>query len=435
MKYYGDDGKLYQLGNEIGSGGEACVYEVIGHPEKVAKIFKERKLNRERKIKVLSHLPWPADVRQYLVLPDTPLYEDSAQRVFKGYIMEKVDCSCKLSDAYSETHPLSTYKRSCVAESLCKAVIAVHKLNGIAIGDFNSKNILVDRASGKIRIVDVDSLHITVNRNGKKETYPCAALDPNLFMPEILNKFQEQRVRSLEDIKGETFTKYTDYYCLAYHIHILLMTQKPYGAALCKSDIQNSRPAPTINSMACKGQYAYVNLPARTLLPKTYPDFDIITPKLQSLFIRAFRDGSSKPWLRPNAQEFLSALEEYTAGLRLCHCDGFDHYLYKDYSKSHCEWCRVEQVRQQERKVTFVDMKWMTEDELLRYIEISEKSSRAEAYLILGKRYSGTGSDGVPAAPDISKSKKYLRKSISCAKTANRADCAAMAKALMNRLN
>ena len=236
------------------------MYEVIGHPEKVAKIFKERKLNRERKIKALSHLPWPADVRQYLVLPDTPLYEDSAQRVFKGYIMEKVDCSCKLSDAYSETHPLSTYKRSCVAESLCKAVIAVHKLNGIAIGDFNSKNILVDRASGKIRIVDVDSLHITVNRNGKEETYPCAALDPNLFMPEILNKFQEQKVRSLEDIKGETFTKYTDYYCLAYHIHILLMTQKPYGAALCESDIQNSRPAPTINSVS----YTHLTLPTNS---------------------------------------------------------------------------------------------------------------------------------------------------------------------------
>ena len=29
MKYYGDDGKLYQLGNEIGSGGEALCMKLL----------------------------------------------------------------------------------------------------------------------------------------------------------------------------------------------------------------------------------------------------------------------------------------------------------------------------------------------------------------------------------------------------------------------
>lgn len=89
----------------------------------MAKIFRERKLNRERKIKALSHLPWPDDVRQYLVLPDTPLYEDSAQRVFKGYIMEKVDCSSKLSDAYSETHTLSIYKNHALPKVCAKQLL------------------------------------------------------------------------------------------------------------------------------------------------------------------------------------------------------------------------------------------------------------------------------------------------------------------------
>ena len=91
---------------------------------------------------------------------------------------------------------------------------------------------------------------------------------------------------------------------------MLLMAQKPFGAAMDRSDIDKSVPAPTAKSMACRGQYAYVNLPARTSLPKIYPNFDILTPKLQDLFIRAFKDGASDPTKRPTADDFLSALKD-----------------------------------------------------------------------------------------------------------------------------
>lgn len=416
MTYYGNNGQVYELGNEVDHGGEGNVYEISGNSGKVAKIFKERKLSRDLKVEALAKLPWPEEVRKYLVLPDVALYEDPAQRILGGYVMENVDCSSTLADVYSETHPLSIYKKSCVAENLCRAVIAVHSTGNIVIGDFNSKNILVDRTSGKMRIIDVDSLHMSVKKGTRTVEFPCVALDPILFMPEILNKFQQQGAKKLEEITGGTFTKYTDYYCLAYHIHMLLMAQKPYGAALDRSDIENSVPAPTPKSMACRGQYAYVNLPARASLPKIYPDFDIITPRLQNLFIRAFRDGSSDPSKRPDAQEFLSALEEYTAGLRFCKCDGFDHYLYKNYRKSHCEWCRVEHEKQQERQITFEDIQWMTEDELIHLVDITTGQLRTVAYLELGRRYSGTNKSGVKSKPDKRKAKKYLNKCIFSAK-------------------
>ena len=416
MTYYGSNGKIYNLINEIGRGGDGTLFKIENDMQKTAKIFSYKRQKRDLMLEALANLPCAESVRLYLALPVAALYEDYEQHIFRGYIMENLDNLCTLADVYSETHPLSIYKKSCVAENLCRAVIAVHSTRSIVIGDFNSHNILVDRASGKIRIIGVDSLHMSLKIRGKIVEFPCTTLDPNLYMPEILNKFQQQGVKKLEEITGGTFTKYTDYYCLAYHIHMLLMAQKPYGAALDRSDIENSVPAPTPKSMACRGQYAYVNLPARASLPKIYPDFDVITPRLQNLFIRAFRDGSSDPTKCPDAQEFLSALEEYTAGLRFCQCDGFDHYLFKNYRQPHCEWCRVEKEKQQERQITFEDIQWMTEDELHHLAEITSDQLRTASYFELGRRYSGTYKSGVKAKSDKRKAKKYFKKCLTSAK-------------------
>ena len=417
MVYYANDGLFYDLTTKIKEGGEGIVYEISNNPGIVAKIFKERDRSRDLKVEALSKLPWSDEVRKYLVLPKAALYEDSDKKILRGYIMEKIEYTSTLADVYSETNPLSIYKKSCIAENLCRAVISVHNTGNIVIGDFNSKNILVDRTNGNLKIIDVDSLHMCVKRAGVEKRFPCVALDPILFMPEILNAFQLQKVKRLDEIEGETFTKYTDYYCLAYHIHMLLMAQKPFGAAMDRSDIDNSVPAPTAKSMACRGQYAYVNLPARTSLPKIYPNFDILTPRLQDLFIRAFKDGASDPTKRPTADDFLSALKEYTAGLRYCLCKGFDHYLYKDYRSPHCEWCRVESEKHQERKIAAEDLYWMTEDELLHLIDVTSfLSLKSRVYLELGQRYSGNLKKGIRANTNIHKAKMYYKKALHMAK-------------------
>ena len=131
MIYYGNDGNRYTLGKQLGSGGEGFVYELRGKSGVVARIFKERNLRRDLKVEALANLPWPSEVKNYLVLPQVALFENSGRKVLRGYVMEKVDCSSTLADVYSETHPLSIYKKSCVAENLCEAVIAVHKTGNI----------------------------------------------------------------------------------------------------------------------------------------------------------------------------------------------------------------------------------------------------------------------------------------------------------------
>ena len=410
-EYLGSDGRTYSLGKEIGSGGEGIVYDLVGIDGRVAKIFKERMLERDLKVAALAKLPWPDEVLEYLVLPRAALYDKDDHSVLRGFIMEKSDCRNSLADVYSESHPLSIYKKACVGVNLCKAVKAVHEAGrgSVVIGDFNSKNILVDRSSGKIKIIDTDSLHLKVKIKGHQMEYPCRALDPLLYMPEILRKFAAQSARTLSELEGATFSKYTDYYCLAYHIHILLTTQKPFGAALTKEDIEKSRPAPTQNSMSAMGEYVYVNRHAGTLLPRFYPDFNILTPTLQRLFTRAFRDGAKDPSLRPGPDEFLPALEEYIEGLRFVPCKGFDHYLYEKYRCNTCEWCRIEEVKKQNRKPKEEDLPWMTNGELLHYAKIDPPMS-GYAYYELIKRHLGIAKEGIVAGEDLNAANTYLDK-------------------------
>ena len=69
------------------------------------------------------------------------------------------------------------------------------------------------------------------------------------------------------------------------------------------------------------GNYCYSNLyndgTKRKIRPDYCPDFNILTPKLQSLFIRAFETGARQPELRPSPDEFIPALAEYVGILPL----------------------------------------------------------------------------------------------------------------------
>lgn len=202
---------------------------------------------------------------------------------------------------------------------------------------------------------------------------------------------------------------------------MLLLASTPYGRAVDPSLVNDSVPMPSETSMANKGQYSYVNLPARMSLPKKFPDFDVITPRLQNLFIRAFKDGASDPTKRPTPEEFLSALEEYISGLCYCKCNNWDHYLYKDYSKGHCEWCRIEEVKGQKRDFDANDLFCMTNNELLHFIELlSNGEGKAVALTEYGLRCGGMALINLRGLINMPvnkrEAKKYLKESLKMTK-------------------
>lgn len=403
--YYGDDNKIYNSGDFIARGGAGEIYDVQEMPDKVMKIFKERKKSRELKIEALRKLPWNYATRNYIVLPDIILYEDPAHTIFSGYIMQKIDTNYLLADAYSQEHPLSTRVKALVAKNLCKAVIAVHSnmnnnvKSNVFIGDFNSKNIAVNRINGDIKIIDCDSLHLQIDVGGKYRKFPCTELDQTLFMPEIIRLAKKNRKATFESLARNhtTFTAYTDYYCLAYHIHMLLLACTPFGCAVDKSVVQDSVVSintPDSYTTAEQGLYTYTNLSSGTKIPESYPDFDVIPRDIQKLFIRAFVDGASNPSMRPTAYEFETAIINYIEELVYCECDKWDHYIYKDYytmgHNDHCEWCRIEKVNETERKITGVDIALMPNEELLQFIKVAPNvDSKAYALFEYGRRLRG----------------------------------------------
>lgn len=362
-KYYGDNGISYVLTDRIGGGGVGTLYNIQDDYAHVAKIFLKREKQRDIKVKALKQIKWPDDVKRYVVLPQVILYEDEKKTRQCGFVMDRVDCSTLLTDTFSSDKPLSIRRRAIVGLNICKVLRAIHNsgiMKGqILMGDFNFTNIAVNRDNGEIRIIDADSFHLKVRYEDSScyQTLPCTELHPDFFMPEIcnlMNYYRGATFQQLSDLGAqenfETFTLYTDYYCLAYHLHLLLLNCAPFSCALPMSIAGKvSVTLPPLNVLRTNGNYCYSNLyndgKKITVRPDYCPDFNILTPKLQKLFIRAFEVGADHPDKRPSPDEFIPALVEYINSLEFCECDGWNHYIRSGYKSScDCEWCRVERA-------------------------------------------------------------------------------------------
>lgn len=379
MILYGSTNRKYETADMIGQGGEGTLYKLTDDGV-CAKIYKSPNEDRKMKIQALVSIDWSEEFRKYLVIPKDILYADPQKKDFVGYTMRFLEGYEKLSEIYSETHPLSLYKRVWIASELCRIVKAVHSESKSCIGDFNERNIMVNRKTCDIKIIDVDSFHLMLKYKGKEVPLPCNGLDPNLFCPELLELFSKTKAHSFAEIprSTQTFTKYTDYYILATHIHLLLLGVRPYACALDDAAIARSEAVPSINSMAIKGEYVYSNRPQKTLVPPHFPDFDILSTRLKQLFISTFEIGAVRPKIRGTASEYLDALEEYIANLRLNkNCSGFDHYLPIDYKGSECPWCNSERLKKTRRKLADEDIQYMTNEELTHLVKMPSYCSKA----------------------------------------------------------
>ena len=353
---YGDNNQSYLLTQVLSSGGEGKICKIKDSDNCVAKIFRERDQQRDAKVRILKQFQWSYDIRKYVVLPQVILYEDEEKTRQCGYVMDKVDCSTSLTDTFTGNHPLSIKMRAVVGLNVCKALEAIH-MNGVnsevqlVIGDFNFNSIVVDRNTGDIHIIEADSFHLTVKHGDEYKVLPCTVLYPDLTMPEILKLFIKNPKADLKDLINNgyfTFSVYTDYYCMAYHLHLLLLNCTPFAYSIRNLEYGN-------RELAMNGNYSYSNLFNPSILPAYCPDFDILTPELKELFIRAFEKGANQPEVRPSPSEFIKALSIYIDDLTLCNCSKQGHYIRKGYQFEDCEWCRIEKIMEKEKQATHHD--------------------------------------------------------------------------------
>ena len=374
------DKREYILTNQIGEGGEGRIFEVMGNNNIVAKIFKNINNETILKIRFLSQFKFSDFIKRCVTLPTTALFADkNCLGDCIGYIMSKLTCNEMLLDIYNQPEDrISIYNQACLALNLSRLVDELHKSGyvnnhySLLIGDFNPKNIFIDRKNGDIQISDSDSFHMRVIYNGQVRTLRCSVLWKDMFfVPELIKICRDQNV-NLATAQGETFTVYTDYFFLAYHIHKLLLGVDPYGRPKNIAQYSGSSvSAPPTNAMAIGGNYIYTNVIQGYQIPDRYPDFNILTPELQDLFKMAFQDGAANPKIRPTAKDFCNALEDYIESLEYCECNGWDHYLRKDYNKPYCEWCRVEHEYGQQRTFYPKNIPYMSNNELEYCLKIN----------------------------------------------------------------
>lgn len=160
--YFDGSGKRIQLGNLLGKGGEACVYDIVGQPKLAAKIYRNspstetiQKLYTLIKMQAISNTAWPLKL----------IFEDCSANKVTGYVMAKVS-GCKTWSNFNvevSRAQVSGYKYTPtffynMLTSFVKTLNDIHA-TGLIVGDINDSNILVER-NGDCTVIDVDSFQV-----------------------------------------------------------------------------------------------------------------------------------------------------------------------------------------------------------------------------------------------------------------------------------
>lgn len=326
-RYTTASGKSISLGKKLGAGGEGAVYDIVGAPQLVAKMYHAHRLNHALANKVramvadppedatrkppLNHvsIAWPIDV----VL---------SGRNFAGYIMPKLP---KSDDLYDLLQPQQRKKQHGqlnhrhlyrTARNLALAMEAIHQKNYV-IGDVNFKNALFND-DALITVVDCDSMQVT-EANGT--VHRCIVGMPEYTSPELQGK----------DFNKEIRTANHDAFGLAVLIFQLLMQ----GFHPFTGRAKPGTPDVEQSHVYCIQQQIFPYLDNQPYEPpKVAPSFHALPPMLQLLFTRAFTQINNRPTPKEWAQ-VISMIEK-----RLVPCNNDPTHYYP--SDGACVICEID---------------------------------------------------------------------------------------------
>lgn len=331
--YYGQH-REYDLDERLGKGGEGAVHRIRGDETLVAKIYHESNANAtlKRKIAFMITIRSSIDnhVLPFLAWPIDTLCDRGGK--FCGFVMPKVAGS-PINKCYDEgDFSLSYRQRVRIARNLCAVVDTVHSI-GQTIGDFNPNNIIVNRSSGNVALVDTDSFHLT-NRQGV--SFPCNVGLGLYLAPEL------QGV-DLRDGRAQTYNAETDRFALAVHIFCLLMNGvHPFATRLARMNTalgQRSVALPSPESLIKTGESPhFTRNRSKTLPPKFCPPLKMLPSSIIDMFARAFDAGHSNHSLRPSAKEWYGALRQLEQNISDCQIDG--KHSFPGVATS-CPWCEI----------------------------------------------------------------------------------------------
>ena len=341
MLLKGLQGTQYHLDpTPIGGGGEGDIHRIRGMVGMVVKVYKPGAFTRELSEKlmvmlsnppsdaVLSQVAWPRDL------------VSSDDRTKWGFVMPELFINAELGEIYKypSVLPLSYQHKVQLAQNICVVIAEVHKA-GYVFGDFNPRNIGLDKNTGLVSFLDTDTYHVFDPASGS--TYRCNVCAPGYAAPELLERCSDHVAMHPADSKEAyaktplpTFTQETDNFALAIHVFKLLMNgYTPFGGIIESASVSQSSPgvgdsAVRRDSYCYKPGYKHQSV---AILPlETLPD------EIGNLFTRAFINGKTDPGQRPNAAEWYEALGRFELTLTTCTKNPLHQY---DRKNSACPLC------------------------------------------------------------------------------------------------
>nr|WP_196807974.1 hypothetical protein [Mycobacterium sp. 141] len=334
-----DIGVGVSLGGVVARAGEGTVYEVVGRPEWVVKLFHSDLGDLAAKVEKVAAMvgvspPGAVQPDGFVVLT-WPVHVVSDDAGVVGYVMSRVDTGNaveihSISNPSNRAEPLPTapqWTRGVtwmhlvnIAANLCLAVEAVHRVNAV-IGDFQERNILVADTT-QVTLVDCDSMQFT-DASGRQ--FLCGVGRPEFTAPELASVNLRERARE----------RSSDLFALAVHIHLLLMAgNHPFmrGTWIGVGD------QPDALTLAQSGSWAGApgSLLARHPLA---PSVTFLPEEVQRLFARAFTEGARDPSARPSAVEWREALLR----IQMVTCPRGIHQMPAEADP--CPWCAIDDER------------------------------------------------------------------------------------------
>jgi DNA-binding helix-hairpin-helix protein with protein kinase domain len=319
-------GQAIRIGRKLGSGGEGIVYELLGNPKLVAKVYhRPRDGDAADKLRVMTALATD-DLIRSAALPVATLAQVPGGPI-AGVLLPHVRGHAEIHTLYSPAHRKSNYPDKDwaflihVAMNVAAVFDSLHE-KSIVIGDVNQGNVLVS-PKGTVTLIDCDSFQVTAN----DRIFSCEVGVAHFTPPELQG----------QSFHGVHRTVNHDLFGLAVLIfHLLCMGRHPYAGRF----VGTGEP-PSIETAIEQFRYAYgragrlsqiVPPPQTLLLPAVMPD-------LADLFEQAFSRGSEQPGARPTETQWYSALKNLKSQLKPCPADighKFPNYL------GTCPWCDLE---------------------------------------------------------------------------------------------
>lgn len=317
-------GRPVVLGGELGRGGEGAVFEVQGAPGTAAKVYDPPK-GADHGAKLVAMAALANDRLLKLAAWPTSVVLRGGQPV--GFLMPRFSGFRPAFELYGPKLRLQQFPRADwrflvrAASNTARAFNVVHAA-GHVIGDVNHGNMIVGK-DATVRLIDCDSFQVT--QGGK--AWLCE-VGVGTHQPSEMQSGGSYRLRR---------TPNHDAFGLAVLVfQMLCMGRHPFsGRPLGPGD------APSIEEAIQHFRYAYSGDTRATRMappPGSLP-MDALTPQIRQFFEQAFgRSGAQGG--RPEAAQWIGALDDLAGKLRQCSASSSHYYLN---SVGVCPWCEIEE--------------------------------------------------------------------------------------------